>query len=157
MHEQGPMWKFPTPTTLDESLSRHDDLRLANDYYTAAEKRLGLALRETSNLSVQCLCLAGRIEHVSYGRHDFADDNLNEFPVGHLILTHLKFSESYPFPPLCTSDGSAKDKWEQVEVKSWYYYLSEIARCRITDRIVNALLKESDLGDFHMLDTPSIN
>lgn len=82
VYEHGAMWNLPTcavllicslgsvahsweyaPTSLEQhplaSVSRKNDIDIANSYYHAAEKRLGLALRITGNLSVQCLCLAG--------------------------------------------------------------------------------------------------
>ncbi|KAI9147125.1 hypothetical protein HJFPF1_13157 [Paramyrothecium foliicola] len=39
--------------------SRMANLKLGHCYFVAAEKRLGMALSATSNLAVQCLCLAG--------------------------------------------------------------------------------------------------
>jgi hypothetical protein len=55
-------WKYQTASS-SESLhpfkSRFEELEVAKCYYTAAERRLSLALRIPGSLSVQCLCLAG--------------------------------------------------------------------------------------------------
>jgi len=55
-------WEYAA-TSLEQhslaSVSRKNDNEIANSYYHAAEKRLGLALRTPGSLSVQCLCLAG--------------------------------------------------------------------------------------------------
>jgi len=73
---------------------------------------------------------------------------LAEFPIGHLALTQLELSESYPTPPSRNTHDSPQDPWIRLEEDSWYYYLAEIALRRITDGIVKGMLAESDRCDF---------
>ena len=47
-------------TPHDQS-ARFEALRLANCYFSAAEKRLGAAITTSSALAIQCLCLSGYV------------------------------------------------------------------------------------------------
>jgi hypothetical protein len=72
-YEHGPMWTVSTcliflicalgaiadPWSAPKNQDDAGDLALASSYFLAAQKRLGFAMAQPSNLSIQCLCLTG--------------------------------------------------------------------------------------------------
>lgn len=69
---------------------------------------------------------------------------LAEMPIGVLALRALGSSEQYPPPPLGGHMFPGGDEWAQSEQESWYFFLSEIALRRITNKVSEVVFNYID-------------
>lgn len=175
-------WEVAIPSGSECSFGDMASHDLADAYYTAARKRIGLL--ETSNQATQCWFLLGMLEMylmrplngwASFSRacnllelrlytqsqHDLqgftrAERRLywsclkseaelrEEFDLPEPGLARIEHAYVLPSPPESTPDSSngasiSDSAWETVQEQSWYYYLSDIAYRRITNRTIAAL------------------
>lgn len=69
---------------------------------------------------------------------------LAEIPVAAPALSGLGTSEQYPGPPQTTLAPSDTREWADMEEDSWYFFLSEIALRRITDKVAEVVINHID-------------
>ena len=175
-------WEVAVPKDDECSLDDTRSHALADAYYTAARKRLGLL--ETSNQATQCWFLLGVFEmykmtplnawasfsractllelrlftetqhrHSGFTRGErrlywsclkSEAELREEFDLPEPGLARIEHPYVLPSPPESTHDtgndpGAGSLAWDTVHEQSWYYYLSDIAYRRITNRTIAAL------------------
>ena len=175
-------FEMSTPSPMETSLDDAQSLAMAEAYYTAARKRLGLL--ESSIQATQCWFLTGIFEMYSMrplsGWSSFSractfielrlcmqsQSNIQpierseqrlywsclksetelreEFELPPPGLARLEHPDVLPTPPESTPDlsngePSSDGAWHEVHQQSWYYYLSDIAYRRISNRTIAAL------------------
>lgn len=69
-----------------------------------------------------------------YSREIFA-----ELPIAVSALSGSNQSDRFPIPPQERFMSNVADQWIQAEEDSWYFFLSEIALRRITDKVAEAV------------------
>ncbi|CAI7596264.1 unnamed protein product [Penicillium pancosmium] len=137
------------------------DLPLADVYYTAARKRIGL-LDTTSLEYLQTTFLSGVYEMytlrplVAWHSFHAACSSMQLEIRTEINLTPLKtpswnVTEEFPMPPHETRDEDVSTNFPLEE--SWYYYLTDISQRAILDRILNSFYAQE--SDQHWLQTSS--
>ncbi|KAK3617946.1 hypothetical protein LTR22_026550 [Elasticomyces elasticus] len=116
------------PSETETSFADAETYPVAEAYYTAARKRLGLL--EPSVQATQCWFLTRKS---------------STFPSR---LDKVEWPDIFPSPPISSPNfgsGSVADssEWETVHQSSWYYYLSEVAYRRIVHRTITTLYDTS--------------